>query len=234
MSKLPIAETFVSVQGEGSRIGSPSLFIRVAGCNLRCTWCDTPYASWNPEGDLLEIDQLLAKASEATCTDVVLTGGEPMIFDGLVELTAGLKAAGKHITIETAGTVYRDLTCDLMSISPKLANSTPPTDVPGRWAERHDALRLQPDVLQRLTEQYDHQLKFVVQPDKSQEELQEIESILAQLPAVNRDKVFLMPEGTDAELLRSNLRELVSICLRHGFRLAPRLHIELFGNRRGT
>lgn len=234
MCRLPIAETFVSLQGEGSRLGSPSFFIRAAGCNLRCVWCDTPYASWNPVGESREIVDLLEEAVQSGCTDIVLTGGEPMIFDAIEPLAAGLNRLGKHITIETAGTVFRELECDLISISPKLANSAPPAGTPNNWHARHDKLRLQPEVLQRLISRYDYQLKFVVCPENGERDLNEILEILALLPEVDRGKVYLMPEGTDAEVLRERQKALVPICLQHGLRLAPRLQIELFGNRRGT
>jgi 7-carboxy-7-deazaguanine synthase len=234
MPKLPIAETFESLQGEGSRIGSPSFFVRVSGCNLRCRWCDTPYASWKPEGRPKTLAELVADVRQSSCSDVVLTGGEPMMFDAIQDLAAALKALGKHVTIETAGTVYRSLPCDLMSISPKLANSAPPADTPNDWHARHEALRFQPDVLVRLVSQYDYQIKFVVAPTTLEQDLAEIEAILAAIPPIDRQRVFLMPEGIEAAMLRQGLAKLAPICRERGFRLGPRLHIELYGNRRGT
>ena len=139
---LPIAETFTSIQGEGKLAGVPSYFVRMAGCNLRCTWCDTPYASWKPEGATQRVADLVAGAAASGVRHVVVTGGEPMIFSATEALTRGLRAAGMHITIETAGTISRSVACDLMSISPKLSNSTPlndPRDANGAWAARHEA-----------------------------------------------------------------------------------------------
>ena len=105
--------------------GVPSVFLRTSGCNLRCTWCDTPYTSWKPEGDDQPLDAILADVRRHSATHVVVTGGEPMIQEDIVVLTRRLnKELDLHITIETAGTVYQPVTCDLMSISPKLANST--------------------------------------------------------------------------------------------------------------
>jgi 7-carboxy-7-deazaguanine synthase len=135
-----------------------------------------------------------------------------------------------HITIETAGTVFQPVACDLMSISPKLSNSTPREREGGRWAAQHERLRLQPEVLRSLLESYEYQLKFVVaQP----EDLPEIQAIVAQTGAA-RDKVVLMPEGTDAAVLHERGRWLVEIAKREGFRFSPRLHIELYGNFRGV
>src|ERR1022692_3133813 len=123
--ELKIAELFYSVQGEGSLLGVPSVFIRTSGCNLRCAWCDTPYTSWQPEGTDLELEQILDEVAAHPTRYVVVTGGEPMIAPDIVALTARLRERGKHITVETAGTVFVPVACDLMSISPMLANSTP-------------------------------------------------------------------------------------------------------------
>jgi 7-carboxy-7-deazaguanine synthase len=192
---VKIAEIFYSLQGEGALVGVPSVFVRTSGCNLRCVWCDTPYTSWQPEGDDLSIDEILARVAEHTpARHVVLTGGEPMIAPRVVELTEGFRACGLHITIETAGTVFHPVACDLMSISPKLAHSTPA----GNWAATHERLRIQPDALARLMRSYEHQLKFVVSDPG---DMDEIRSLLDQLGA-DRSKVILMPEGVEAEVLR--------------------------------
>ena len=224
---MRIAEIFYSLQGEGSLVGVPSVFVRTSGCNLRCVWCDTPYTSWHPEGVELSVDEILARvAAHTQARHVVLTGGEPMIAPQAVELTEALRARGLHITIETAGTVFHPVACDLMSISPKLAHSTPA----GAWASTHERLRIQPDVLVSLMQSYEHQLKFVVADPK---DMDEIRSLLDQL-AADRLKVILMPEGIEAEVLRERARWLAEICKREGFRFSPRLHVDLYGNMRGT
>ena len=138
---MKIAEIFYSLQGEGSLVGVPSVFVRTSGCNLRCTWCDTPYTSWRPEGGELTIAAIVERVSGFRAQHVVVTGGEPMIAPEIGALTKSLKAAGLHITIETAGTVFVPVVCDLMSISPKLANSTPHAREEGRWAAQHDRMR---------------------------------------------------------------------------------------------
>src|ERR1035437_2514581 len=156
---MKIAEIFYSVQGEGVLAGVPSVFVRTSGCNLRCSWCDTPYTSWKPEGEELGLDAIVRRvAAFPAARHVVVTGGEPMIASGIVELSEKFRALGLHITFEAAGTVFAPVACDLMSISPKLANSTPD----GVFHARHDQLRLQPEILRRLTQEYDYQLKFVV------------------------------------------------------------------------
>jgi 7-carboxy-7-deazaguanine synthase len=223
---LRVAEIFTSIQGEGRWIGVPSTFIRVSGCNMRCVWCDTPYASWKPEGPTMSIEEIVAKVD---ARHVVLTGGEPMLFDAIEPLIQTLKAGGHIVTVETAGTVFRDVPVDLMSISPKLANSTPPED--SGWAERHERTRLDLEPLKKLVNRHDYQLKFVLQ---SPEEVAEIEQILAQLPLSDPDRIFLMAEGIDRETLLRRQKELVPVCLEKGWRLAPRLHIDLFGDTRGT
>ena len=127
---LKVSEIFYSIQGEGILVGVPSVFVRLSGCQLRCAWCDTPYTSWNPEGKDLMLGEILGDVRRRWATHVVVTGGEPMIVEKIVDLTHALKGLDLHITVETAGTVYQPVVCDLMSISPKLANSTPPSSLP--------------------------------------------------------------------------------------------------------
>jgi 7-carboxy-7-deazaguanine synthase len=227
---MKIAEIFYSIQGEGMLAGVPSVFVRTSGCNLRCTWCDTPYTSWAPEGREMPLDAILAEAGRHQATHVVVTGGEPMIVEDVVPLTQALKNSGLHVTIETAGTVHQPVACDLMSISPKLANSTPHDREGGRWAAQHDRLRYQPEVLKKLMADYAYQLKFVV---AAPQDLEEIENILKETGAA-RSRVVLMPEGTDTETLRDRGRWLADICKRERFRYGPRLHIDLYGNQRGV
>ena len=223
---MKIAELFYSIQGEGSLVGVPSVFIRTSGCNLRCSWCDTPYTSWQPEGIELPLEQILDEARAHPARHVVVTGGEPMIAPEIVPLTEQLRDAGLHITIETAGTVFRPVACDLMSISPKLANSTPE----GPWAGQHERLRIQPEILAELMARYDYQLKFVIaRPD----DLDEVRRLCRGLSA-EQGRVILMPEGVDPECLRERGVWLAEICKQEGFRFSPRLHVDLYGNQRGV
>jgi 7-carboxy-7-deazaguanine synthase len=227
---MKIAEIFYSIQGEGMLAGTPSVFVRTSGCNLRCVWCDTPYTSWQPEGEPMMIGGILAAVRRNWPTHVVVTGGEPMIVEGMDLLTRRLKDFGMHVTIETAGTVYQPVACDLMSISPKLANSTPLRREGGRWAAQHDRLRFQPDVLKQLMKEYDYQLKFVV---ATPEDLDEIKSVIEATKA-DRSRVVLMPEGVTIDALYDRAKWLVDICKVEKFRYSPRLHIELYGNQRGV
>lgn len=227
---MKVSEIFYSIQGEGILAGVPSVFIRLSGCNLRCVWCDTPYTSWNPEGRDMNLEEILSEVGSYGAAHAVLTGGEPMIFPDSIELTRQLKAAGRHVTIETAGTVHQPVAADLMSISPKLANSTPRERESGRWAAQHERLRYQPEVLRKLISEYPYQLKFVV---ITPEDLGEIERIIAAIGA-DASRVVLMPEGTSAETIRERAQWLAELCKRHGFRYSPRLHIDIWGNKRGV
>lgn len=260
---LPVSEVFTSIQGEGMLTGVVSHFIRLSGCNLRCRWCDTPYASWAPERTKRSIDELVAGARASGARHVVVTGGEPMIFPGLNRLTRELRAAGMHITIETAGTTLPPHwwspdpslagACDLYSMSPKLSTSTPvgdPRDPTGEWAARHEERRLNVPLLQSILENCspsrraaitgepsaaresvsDYQLKFVV---CTEQDIAEIRAILDQLSGWSADRVLLMPEGTSAPTPEAKAR-VVKACMEHGFRYCTRLHIDLFGNTRGT
>ena len=235
---LPVSETFLSLQGEGSLTGVPSYFVRLSGCNLRCRWCDTPYASWAPEQTPRTIDDLRAEAVATGVQHAVLTGGEPMIHEGLGPLSRAFRDAGMHVTIETAGTVFRgpdDVACYLMSISPKLANATPepcdPRDPDGRWRILHEQRRWQPAALQQLLDAFgSRQLKFVV---TGESDLLEIDAMLGRLVGWRAMDIMLMPEGTRTPEPDA-VAWVVQQCLRRGWRYCHRLHVELFGDARGT
>ena len=229
-----ISEIFYSIQGEGELTGIPSVFIRTSGCNLRCAWCDTKYASWYPEGSELLLEDVIEQALKHPARHCVLTGGEPMIARDIEALAASLHAAGKHITIETAGTVDpAGIVCDLASISPKLSNSTPPAEaVPPAWRVRHEKSRLRLPILRAWIDQYPFQLKFVVE---TAADLTEIGELLAAIDRpIAPSKILVMPQGVDRLTLRGRDETLVDACLRLGYRYCNRLHIDLFGNKRGT
>lgn len=224
---MKIAEIFYSLQGEGALIGVPSVFVRTSGCNLRCIWCDTPYTSWTPEGEERSLDSIVEQVEGYGASHVVITGGEPMIAPEIGELTHRLT---QHVTIETAGTVDTHVRCDLMSISPKLANSTPYERDGGRWAQQHERLRYQPEILKRLIQLYSYQLKFVI---VEKGDLAQVRAIVEEIGAA-KSRVLLMPEGIHPTVLAERGRWLAEVAKREGFRFTPRLHIQLWGNRRGT
>jgi 7-carboxy-7-deazaguanine synthase len=249
---LRLAEIYTSLQGEGLLTGTPSVFVRASGCNLRCWFCDTPHTSWEPEGEdwpveevFLEVQRLAQWGRLPACQEagrlearpmervrhVVITGGEPMLFAELVPLCQRLSAAGLHITIETAGTLFLDLPCDLLSLSPKLASSTPSADEAGRWSARHERDRHQPDVIRKLLDRYPYQLKFVVDTPG---DLEEVQAWLAEFSEVCRDRVLLMPQGIDARQLAETGEWLEPYCREHGFAFCPRKHIEWYGATRRT
>lgn len=249
---LPISETFVSLQGEGRLTGTPSWFVRTSGCNLRCVWCDTPYASWHPEVTTRTLEDLLGEAERvrreglhgSPVQHAVLTGGEPMIFDALAPFTHALRDRGWHITIETAGTLRPEprVHADLMSISPKLSTSTPSAAQASErriaevWAGpggRHDQRRINLAQLQALLDDHPapaRQLKFVITSDR---DLDEIDDLLGQLRGVTPTDVMLMPEGVTVPTPQ-RVVELQALCAARGFTYCRRLHIELYGNTRGT
>jgi 7-carboxy-7-deazaguanine synthase len=260
---LHIAEIYSSLQGEGLLTGTPSVFVRTSGCNLRCWFCDTPYTSWQPEGEDWSVDEvvqevqrvqergelpnrvgwapptsnhlaasdLVGTAHPTKILHAVITGGEPMLLAEMMPLCERVHAAGLHITIETAGTLYLPVACDLMSISPKLASSTPSQESAGKWAERHERTRHQPDVIRRLLSEYDYQLKFVIDTPA---DCEAVDRWLAEFPEADHGRVLLMPQGTEQPALAHISEWLKPYCREHGFIFCPRKHIEWYGARRGT
>ncbi len=223
-----IAETFVSLQGEGILAGIPSFFIRTSGCNLRCRWCDTPYTSWKPEGERRSVGVLLNKLESCSVRHVVITGGEPLLQREIAALTRSLRLAGYHITVETAGTVDPQFECDLLSLSPKTRSSDPQ----GVWRERHQQKRSAYQIARRLiTLHSEYQVKFVV---VDEDDLTEIFEIIELLGVRDRDRVLLMPEGRTENEVRGRQELVAALCVEHGFRYTPRLHLDLYGGARGT
>ena len=228
---MRISETFYSVQGEGKLTGVPSLFIRTSGCNLRCHWCDTPYASWRPEGENTSLEQLLQQVQQTGAHHVVLTGGEPTIMPDIERLCFMLAADGRHITLETAGTLFKPLPVDLVSLSPKLSNSTPPAST-GQLAIDHEQHRLNLNALQRYIDTApDLQIKFVIQTPA---DLNEMLDLLSKLRSWRRNDVLLMPEGIDPRALQERASWLIDACKIHGFRFCQRLHVMVWGAQRGV
>lgn len=228
---MKVAEIYLSTQGEGLLSGTESVFVRASGCNLRCWFCDTPYASWSPEGEDLSVDDIATQVLDHECRHVVLTGGEPMLFVELIPLCERLRQAGRHVTVETAGTLYLPIECDLMSISPKMSNSTPSPERDLEWSRRHERSRHTPDVVQRLIDQHAYQLKFVID---TPEDCGEVVDYLQALPQVDPTRVMLMPLGVEPGELARRGEWLKPYCHEHGYTWCPRQQIEWFGLVRGT
>lgn len=227
---LRVAEIFRSLQGEGLYAGTESLFLRTTGCNLRCWFCDTPYTSWQPEGRQRHWEEVLTELLADDCQHVVITGGEPLLQPEIVPLTNALQAAKKIVTVETAGTVYRPVAADLMSISPKLSNSQPTAEQSPRWAERHAVRRINRKILLQLLDQYRSQLKFVIDHP---EDVIEVSEFLDAPPPLPRDSVWLMPQARTAHEISEKAVWLEPAAAARGFHYSSRLHIEMFGNVRG-
>lgn len=234
---LPINELFYSLQGEGKLAGTPSVFVRTSGCNLRCWFCDSYHTSWKPTGAWLAIDDIIEEVvSFEAANHVVLTGGEPMIHDESVALLKELSDRGYHTTVETNGTIYREGPIDLASISPKLSSSTPTPDLDpkgdGEWADRHDNRRIDMDALKRLIDTYDSQLKFVV---TERSDMTEINSLVARVrdsttTTLSDTDVLLMPEGTTRTELDERRNLVAKLAQEHGYRYTPRVHVDLWND----
>jgi 7-carboxy-7-deazaguanine synthase len=176
---------------------------------------------------------LAAIESHPAARHVVLTGGEPMIAKDVGALARAIKETGRHLTIETAATVAPSgIACDLASLSPKLLNSAPDPVEHAAWRKKHEATRWQPEVVRAWIDRYPYQFKFVV---ARPEDIEELEHMLAALQRdIPRHKVLLMPEATSLEKMRARAGWLGEMCKSRGYRYAHRLHLELYGHRRGT
>jgi len=225
---MVINEIFYSLQGEGFLAGVPSVFVRLAGCPLRCKWCDTKYAWDQKAGQDYTIAEIVQTVQQWSCKFIVITGGEPMINSDLPQLVRRLKTADKHITIETAGIAFiPDLACDLMSISPKLSNSTP-TDP--ELAAIHEDSRLDIAVLRMLIDSYKYQLKFVVD---SQADLPEIEATIEKIGNINSERIMLMPQAVTRDELLAKSAIVADMCKQTGFVFSQRLQVLLWNNQKG-
>ena len=231
---MRVSEIFYSLQGEGVLVGVPSVFVRLAGCPLRCRWCDTKYGWDEMAGVHYSIDKIIRTVQQWPCEFVVITGGEPMVNPDLSvkaelpELAGKLKGCNKHITVETVGIAFvPDMACDLMSISPKLSNSTPKEP---KLAAGHEDSRLDIAVLTELIDSYEYQLKFVVD---SQDDLSEIQQIIEQIGKVDSKRVMLMPQARTREELLAKSPMVAEMCKQTGFAFGQRLQLLLWNNQRG-
>ncbi len=235
-------EIFASLQGEGPSAGRPSLFIRLSRCNLACQWCDTAY-TWRFTGDnrphrddqaferssnqlILPEDEVVARLLAFPQDRLVVTGGEPLLqAAALARVLAALKQARPclHVEIDTNGTVAPtpaiDPLIDQFNVSPKLAHSGNPAD-----------LALIPERLAAWAADARAFFKFVVASPADGDEVAALQACYG----IPGERLFVMPEGTDSETLRSREKWLSALALEQGWRMTDRLHIHLYGDTRGT
>jgi len=233
LARMPTSapEIFATVQGEGVSAGVPSVFVRLAECNLRCGFCDTRYTwDWTKhdkaketiELPLAEIEERIVGLAQAAKT-IVFTGGEPLLQqDELTSIATALRARGFRIEVETNGTItptpsFAPLV-DQWNVSPKLESSG------NGLKARH-----RPSALAWFGAQSNAFFKLVIIGEDDLREVQELVTALALPP----DRVLLMPEGTDAATLAERSRWLVDLCRQHGYRLGARLHVHIWGAERG-
>lgn len=221
-------EIFASLQGEGPSAGRPSTFVRLSNCNLACAWCDTAY-TWDFTRYERRAEQVMLSEADTAArilafagNRLVVTGGEPLLQGpALAKLLALLP--GMHVEIETNGTVAPPPALDALihqyNVSPKLAHSGNPA-----------AQALIPDRLTAFAADARAFFKFVVATPGDVADV----LALAATYAIPRERLFVMPEGTDSAGLRARSRWLADICAREGLRLSDRLHIHLYGDTRGT
>lgn len=225
---MVINEIFYSLQGEGRLAGMPSVFIRLSGCPLRCRWCDTAYAQSHSAGTKFTKEWVLEQISRYPARHLVVTGGEPMTQPKLPDLLKTVRQPGTHITIETSGIVFvKDLPCELMSISPKLSNSTP-TDT--AQMSSHEHLRLNINAITDMVKHYPFQFKFVVDGRK---DLDEIVRFVEQFPDVKPESVFLMPQAATRQAYLEKSQWIADYCLSTGFSFGPRLQVMLWPGKHG-
>lgn len=229
--QLPVSEIFLSVQGEGVHSGSPSVFLRTYRCNLTCTWCDSKYtwldqdkAKAGVEYALMSVSAVIERVASFGCKHLVLTGGEPLLHQRvLAPLLDTLRREGFFIEVETNGTIAPSAALlgvvDCFNVSPKISNSLV-----------EEGVRTRPDALRAFVRSGKAWFKFVVCEGK---DIEEVEAMLSRF-GIPRDRVMLMPEGVDAASLLERSRWLAEVCKERSLRISLRLHILLYGNRRGT
>ena len=226
---MKFSELFYTIQGEGKFVGVPSVFFRTSYCNLRCIWCDTPYTSWTPEDKDITVAAAVEAITKFGCKHIVITGGEPFIqVKELSRLCEELNQRGHHITVETNATVFAPIAADLISMSPKLRNSNPAPD--NRFFKRHERGRICPDVIRKFLNHYECQVKFVVD---SPEDIEEIRTLKVEIP-IPAEKIVLMPQGITPEELQPKQEWLVEICKAERYRYSPRIHVDIWGSKRGV
>jgi organic radical activating enzyme len=216
-----VAEVFYSIQGEGATAGRPAVFVRLQGCSVGCVWCDTKY-SWDPEaGRAVDLPALVDEAAAFPCRRAVVTGGEPLESPLFVPLLRGLAGRGFVIEVETSGIVPPPPSVDRAiqwNVSVKLAGSGV-----------DEARRISPEAIRGFLAR-DAWWKFVVTNDTDVSEVLQ----LAERFALPRARILLQPEAVSREDLLERAPGVAEACKRHGFGFSPRLHVLLWGAKRGV
>lgn len=227
---MKLSEIFYSIQGEGKNVGTPSVFVRLALCNLRCVWCDTEY-TWNwkkfdPQREIVEmsVEEVVREIQKHPCKNIVLTGGEPLLQqEELVSLMQRLRRDSYWFEVETNGTVFPkpafDNLVDQYNCSPKLKSSA--NSLKERECRK---------TLLFFSKSQKATFKFVI---KNQKDFSEAVRLIEKYK-IHREKVYLMPEGKTVESLEVKRPWLIHFCKEQRFHFTDRLHIHLFGDRRGT
>lgn len=206
------------------------MLVRLAGCNLSCSWCDSKYTwDWNQHDRAAETisvatSEIIRRVKDTGVRNIVITGGEPMLQQsGLLDVITPLSAEGFTFEVETNGTISPvDAMCRLVNqwnVSPKLSNS-------GIDVQR----RLVPTSLRAFSRVPNTFLKFVIE---NPEDFDEVEALTRDL-GVAAERVVIMPEGRDADAVLARSQWLSPECIRRNYRLSMRLHILLWGDIRGT
>ena len=242
----PIGELYSCLQGEGKYIGIPHILIRVSGCKLRCqfrdSFCDTPYASWKPEKGKFTLDDIVDFYEvNSQIKHTMITGGGPTSHPKLLKELCRIGKDYNHlVTIETEGSEFVQTEADCISLSPKLSNSTP---IPGTYMPyigrevtekdrlKHEKWRCNYDAMEQLIYNHsDYQLKPVVSNEEDLEEIKTLQNILD----IPNNKVWLMPEGVTDDELTKRRRWLMEYATEHGYNFTDRLHIIVYGDKRGV
>ena len=232
--KLLLAESpYTCVQGEGKYMGVPHILVRMTGCPLRCSWCDTPYASWVPENIKYSWDDLEDFTNDNLhLSHVMITGGEPTANPKLLqELCYFFNSKGFHITIETAGYKFVETVADFISLSPKFKSSAP-TETPFVYiAAKHEKARTNYEDMKKLIKYHnDYQVKVVICSRDDWDETKHIKLILN----VNSRKIWCMPEGRTDEELQENRQMVIETCIEESYNYSDRLQVVAYGDKRGV
>jgi 7-carboxy-7-deazaguanine synthase len=217
-----VAEVFYSIQGEGATAGTPAVFARLQGCTVGCAWCDTKY-SWDAEaGRAVDLDGLLAEMHAFPCRRAVITGGEPLESPLFAPLVGALRARGWDVEVETSGTLALPAGLDARRIQWNVSLKLAASGVA-------EARRIQPDAIRAFLAA-DAWWKFVVTDEADLAEVLR----LAERFALPRGRILLQAEAIRREDLVARSPWVAEACTRYGFRFSPRLHVMLWGARRGV